>query len=75
MSTTGCPRAAMSPRNGTRKECRQGGDKLPSVRTTLGQSECAHLLTMADEYDWLAARAEAKKRETEENQRPTRGSR
>jgi hypothetical protein len=45
------------------------------ARNTLGQSECAHLLTMADEYDWLAARAEAKKRETEENQRPTRGSR
>jgi hypothetical protein len=36
------------------------------ARTTLGQSECAYLLKMADEYDWLAARSEAKKRETEE---------
>jgi hypothetical protein len=46
-----------------RAKARELRDK---ARTTLGQSECAHLLTMADEYDWLAARSEAKKRETEE---------
>jgi hypothetical protein len=48
------------------EDCRAEARELrEKVRTTKDPSARAHLLVMAEQYDWLARQAEAEKRESE----------
>lgn len=49
-------------------------DLRDKAKITHDQEVRAHLLMMADEYDWLAARLEDQERETGEPERSKRAS-